>query len=86
MRTLAGFQPYGRFELGDDRTFAYDLFSMLRGRTSVRQEDILHIDLMELKDGLPVNIRVISCTADEMAANCKIITKELFRRINLDVS
>lgn len=85
MRTPSGFQDYGRFDLGDHRTFAYDLFSSLRGRTSVREDDILHMDLMELKEGLPVNIRVISCTADEMAANCKIVTKELFKHINLEM-
>jgi len=84
MRTPAGFEAYGRFELGSDRAFADELFSRLHGTGSISETDILHMDLMEWKDGLPVNIRVISCTANEIAANCKLVTKELFKRIDLD--
>lgn len=84
MRTPAGFETYGRFELGGDRSFAGQLFSRLKGTTSIHDTDILHMDLMELKEGLPINVSVVSCTADEIAANCKLVTKEIFKRINLD--
>jgi len=84
MRTPSGFETYGRFEVGSDRLFAEELFAQLHGTASVNDTDILHVDLMELKDGLPVNIQVISCTVNEIAVNCKLITKELFKRINLD--
>jgi len=84
MRTPDGFVPYGRFELGNHRDFAYSLFEELHGSKDIDDTDILHMDLMELKESLPLNIRVISCTADEIAANCKFLTKELFKRINLD--
>jgi len=84
MRTPSGFEAYGRFEVGSDRLFAEQLFGQLHGTASVNDTDILHVDLMELKDGLPVNIQVISCSVNEIAVNCKLITKELFKRINLD--
>ena len=40
---------------------------------------ILQIDLMETKNNLPVNIKVIGCTLEQLAENCKIITKEVFK-------
>lgn len=84
LRTAAGFEAYGSFDLGDDRSFANHLFGQLRGREVSQDSDMLQLDLMETREGLPVNLRVISCTADELAANCKCITKEIFRRLNID--
>jgi hypothetical protein len=84
LRTANGFEAYGSFNLGNDREFAYDLFGKLKGRELLQETDMLNIDLMETRDGLPVNIRVISCTAEELAANCKCITREMFKLLNLE--
>jgi hypothetical protein len=35
------------------------------------------MESMETKNNLPVNIKVIGCTLEEMAENCKVITKEV---------
>ncbi|MBN8854248.1 MAG: hypothetical protein BGO55_07620 [Sphingobacteriales bacterium 50-39] len=84
LRTIDGFESYGSFNLGDDREFAYGVFSQLKGRELPQETDMLHMDLMEAKEGLPVNLRVVSCTAEEIAANVKCITREMFKLLNLE--
>jgi hypothetical protein len=84
MKTARGFESFGRFFIGNDRDFAGSLFSSLKGSDQVKEEDILHLDLMETKEGLPVNMKVINCTLDELSVNCRIITKEVFRLMNLE--
>jgi hypothetical protein len=84
LRTADGFESYGSFNLGNDREFAYRTFSQLKGRELSRETDMLHMDLMETKEGLPVNLRVVCCTAEEIAANVKCITREMFKLLNLE--
>jgi hypothetical protein len=84
LRTGNGFESYGRFELGQNRKFAYDLFSKLAGNEALAADDLIHIDLVEEKEALPVNIRVKSCAIQELGWNCKTITKEIFKFRNLD--
>jgi hypothetical protein len=84
LRTATGFEAFGNFNLGNSRSFAYALFEHLKGRREVSATDVLQLDLMETRNGLPVNLRVISCTAEELAANCKYITKEMFKVLNLE--
>jgi hypothetical protein len=84
LRTINGFESYGSFNLGNDREFAYGLFHQMKGREFLNETDVLHMDLMETKDGLPVNLLVISCTAEELAANVKCITREMFKLLNLE--
>ena len=84
MKTAHGFESFGRFWIGNDRQFANTLFSMLKGSPSLQENDILHMDLMETRNGLPVGLRVINCTLEELTANCRTITKEAFRLLNLE--
>jgi len=84
IKTAEGFESYGRFLIGNDLKFAYNLFSNLKGNEGIKEDDPLQLDLVETKDGLPVSIKVISCTLKELATNCKIITKEVFKRLNLE--
>jgi hypothetical protein len=79
-----GFEAFGSFNLGNDRLFAYEVFQQLKGHRQPQETDMLHLDLMETRDGLPVNLLVISCTAEQLAANCKCIAKEMFKLINLE--
>ncbi|MDP4218768.1 MAG: hypothetical protein Q8927_21445 [Bacteroidota bacterium] len=83
MRTANGFECFGRFDLGCDRQFAYSLFDSLRGTDAVNETDMLHMDLMEVPNGLPVNLRVIGCTSMDIALNGKIITEAMFKLLNL---
>jgi hypothetical protein len=84
IRTADGFKSYGKFFIGNDKETAYRLFTKLRGSKKVNDKSILHIDLMETRNGLPLNIQLISCTLEELGENCKIITKETFKRFNFE--
>jgi len=78
------FQTYGKFFLGNSRKFADSIFKKLKGNKKVSNASLLYIELMETKNELPINIQVISCTLDELAENCKMITKETFKQCNLE--
>jgi len=73
---------YGQYFLGDDRKAAAALFSRLKG-----DEDLsgpLHIDLMETINELPVKIKTLCCSLEELGTNCKLIACEIFRLKNLE--
>ena len=65
------FETFGKFFIGNDRDFAYQLFSQLDGNESVRESDVLHMDLMETVNGLPVNMKVINCRLEQLAAKLR---------------
>ncbi|MDR3715123.1 MAG: hypothetical protein P4L51_20100 [Puia sp.] len=85
MRTSSGFERFGVFELGTDRGFAVSLFTALEGSEDISETDIVQLDFVETKNNLPLNLRLKACSANQLAANCRIITKELFKRWNIDV-
>jgi len=84
MKTANGFESFASFCIGNEREFADSLFSTLKGKRSVTEQDILHMDLVEKIHELPVNIKVINCTLEDLATNCRTISKELFRIRNLE--
>ncbi len=84
MKTATGFECYGCFDLGDDREFAVKLFSKLAAQPAEGEAGVLQMDLIEKYRGLPMNMQVISCSIEELCRNVKIITRELFRRLNMD--
>ncbi len=83
LRTPWGLENYARFWLGNDRDFAYSLFEQLEGSGDVTEYDMLYLELMETKAGLPFNLKIMRCSLDEMGENCRIITKESFKRFSL---
>jgi len=84
LKTTTGFERFACFELGCDRTFSFALFSELEGQSALDESAVLHMDLVEKRKGLPVNIRVISCTVDQLSRNVKHITREIFKALNLN--
>jgi hypothetical protein len=84
INTPAGLEKYGRFEIGNDREKAYELFSKLKGNKDVNEQNFLCLEFMETVNDLPVNIDMLGCTLNELAENCRIITKEVFNFYNLD--
>ena len=84
MKTASGFECYGCFDLGADRQFAVNVFSKLEGKPVEGDQAVLHMDLIEKYRGLPVNMQVISCSMEDLSRNVKIITREFFKRINLE--
>ena len=78
LKTPEGFESFGQFFIGNDRSTASMIFESLKGSLDVQENNILQLDFIETVDGLPVNIKVLRCTLSEMAENCKIITKAVF--------
>lgn len=83
LRTTAGIECYGQFYLGNEAGFANRLFKKLKGHDHVDDGNILQLELMELANGLPLNIKMLSCTLEELAENCRIITMEIFKHRNM---
>lgn len=84
LKTFQGYECFGKFFIGDNKASATDIFNQLKGRKMVNEKSLLQLDLMESKNGLPVNLQMISCSLEELAENCRIITKEIFRMINME--
>jgi len=83
MKTHAGPESFAQFFIGNNRAAAYTLFDKLKGSTEVDERHLLYIDFMETRAGLPSNLKLISCTLEQLAENCKLITKEVFKLKNL---
>jgi len=84
LKTPGGFETYGQYLFGDEWQGAYDLFGQLKGSDQVPDHAIFHIDLMETIAGLPVKIKTISCTLDELGWNTRLIAREIFRLKDLE--
>lgn len=84
LKTSDGFMNYGQFFLGNDWQSAYNLFQQIKGNEKLTDNPLLHIDLMETVDELPVMIKSKCCTLDELGINCKLIAREIFRLKNME--
>lgn len=85
IRTGDGFESFGKFNLGNKRKAAADVFHQLKGSPAVNEKTMLTIDLVEIVNGLPLNLQILGCTLEELAYNAKIITKETFKLLNLEM-
>ena len=83
IRTPHGFESFGKFNLGNKRKPAVDVFRQLKGNPIVDEKTILTVDLVETVNGLPLNLNILGCTLEELAYNCRVITKETFKLYNL---
>lgn len=83
LKTPRGFEDYGQYFFGNDREAAYLLFDQLQGSMIAKDGAVLHTDLMETVNELPVKVKTICCTLEELSYNCKLIAREVFRLKNL---
>ena len=83
IRTPNAFESFGKFNLGNKRKAAVDVFRQLKGNPTVDEETILTIDLVETVKGLPLNLNILGCTLEDLAYNCRVITKETFKLYNM---
>jgi hypothetical protein len=83
IKTANGMESYGKFFVGNNHDTAHSIFKSLKGSREVNDENMLYIELVEISKGLPVNLKMISCTLNELGTNCKYITKEVFKAFNL---
>jgi hypothetical protein len=84
MKTPGGPESFGRFFIGNNEAAARAVFRRLKGSAEVDESNVLYFDFMKTRDGLPVNLELITCTLGELGENCKIITKEIFKMNNLE--
>ncbi|NML23102.1 hypothetical protein HHL16_19650 [Pseudoflavitalea sp. G-6-1-2] len=85
IRIKGELQSFGKFDLGSNKEAAYDLFSQLKGNSNSDNGNVLFMELTETVNNLPANIRILSCTLDQLAANCRTIAKQLFRNSHLGI-
>lgn len=85
LKTPKGLESFAKFYIGNNRDRAFAIFKQLKGMHDVSETNILYIDFLETREGLPLNLDVITCTLNQLAENCRIITKELFKSENLEI-
>ena len=85
IRALQGMRKIGIFFLGTDTDFAHAVFDSLNGNLALNEDALIRIDLENKKeDGTPVRLKSISCTLNQYAENCKIITRDVFKYFTLE--
>jgi hypothetical protein len=82
-RTTSGFDTIGEFFIGTDRQEANQLFKCLKGSPDNLEDGVLLMDLHEINRGLMFDIHMIQCSLDQVADNCRLITKHQFKALNL---
>jgi hypothetical protein len=85
LRTPNGTETIAKFFLGNNEKPAHAVFKKLDGNQAVSEKDLIFMDFVETKNGLPGSMDMITCTLDQLAENCKIITKELFKLKSLSL-
>ena len=83
IKTPDGIESFGKFNLGNSRKAAANIFQQMKGTPQVDRKTMLTIELVETVNELPVNLHILACTLEELAYNCRIITKEAFKLHNL---
>lgn len=78
-RTPTGFKVCGQYFLGQHRDLAEIIFSGLEGKEDSLDKAMLHLDLLETVDDIPLKFRSIGCKLSELSANIEHITKGIFR-------
>ena len=82
-RTASGFDTFGEFFIGNDCQVAKELFNTLKGSHDNIELGVLVMELQEINRNLPVDIQMIHCTLDQVAENCRLITKDQFKTFYL---
>jgi hypothetical protein len=85
LKTPGGTENIAHFHLGADRKKAIAIFQKLKGTTDINENNVLSIEFRETKEDLPVNLKMISCTLEQIAENCRLVTKELFKNYNVRI-
>jgi hypothetical protein len=83
-KTCEDYKTFAKFFIGNNREVAYAIFKKLKGYDEVNEANVLYMDFIESWEGLPKNLKVKSCTLQQLSENCSIITKELFKFNNLE--
>jgi hypothetical protein len=83
IKTPAGFKTYGNFDLGSNREQANAIIEQLKGTDDISEKSILYMDFTEVKNDIPLPVRILHCTLDDIAHNTRIITRDVFKNLSL---
>lgn len=83
IKTPAGFETYGNFDLGANRQRATAIVEQLKGTENISEHSILYMDFTEIQNGIPLPVRIVHCTLDDIAYNVRIITRDIFKNLSL---
>ncbi|MDN3588469.1 hypothetical protein QWY86_17430 [Pedobacter aquatilis] len=84
MKTLKGLETYGCFNVGIEKVFATSLYAQLQGNEDILPDSVITIDLVKRENGLLMPLGLKHCNYHQLAENVKIITRELFKKLNLE--
>lgn len=84
IKTLSGFDSYATYSLGNDKEKASEIFSQLKGSSDLSNKTVLKMDFTEMREGIPFPLKMLECTFQEVTFNTKIITREIFKNLNLE--
>ncbi|WP_234645316.1 hypothetical protein [Dyadobacter sp. CY356] len=84
MKALDGIREIGRFLVSTDKEFAFETFNSLKGKTTLPENQVLRLSLLETTGLSGIIIGIIGCNLDELSENCKIITRDAFKFFNLE--
>lgn len=74
------------FFIGTSEQAAKELFENLKGSPDALEDGLLFVELRRVFRGLPIDIRMIGCTLEEMMENVRTITKHQFKSRSLSIS
>lgn len=84
MKVSDGYVEYCRFFMDMGSDVAEETFEQLLGTSGKRSDLPLRISLVRM-DNLPHEIRRVKyCKLDELAWNCRLITREIFKFYNME--
>lgn len=84
MKTIRGVESYGCFQLGNERSFAVNMFISLRGSSEARADSVISAELIKSENGMRQTMALIHCSYLQLGDNIKTITRELFKKHNLE--
>lgn len=84
MKTVKGLETYASFYLGSNQKFAKTIFDMMKGDREIKENSVISMDLTKRQDGIPYPLSILHCNWEHLAYNTQIITKEVFKELNLE--
>ena len=84
LKTQSALESYASFYIGPDKRFSQELYNLLEGDEQISPDSVITIDLIRRENGIPYPLAIRHCSCQQLAENVKLITKELFKRMNLE--
>ena len=70
--------------MGSDQKFVERLFQQMQGAGEIMENSVISMDLIKREKGIPYPMAILHCNLEHLAFNTKLITKELFKEINME--